>query len=326
MTQRIPLSPLRLALLAAAGLSLLAAPRAARAQDLYVSDFGNNAVQEYAADGTFVRTFATGISEPDGLAYGGGSVFVASNNTATSTGQIARYALNAAGSAPAQVFGSGLSDSITGLAVDGAGNVYVSDYNNNAVKEFSASGAPVTAFTTAINAPVGLAFDANGALYVASSTGNSVVKLTGLANAGGPTVTPFATTTSAPQYLTFGTDGTLYVATAQGTLGNGAVSKFDTTGAASGTLEDGTGANDPSSPYGLARLGSSFFVSDLTSNDVVQYSATGAYTRTISTNLSQPYGLLAAPASTPEPSSVLALLTGTGALTLLAARRRARQN
>ena len=326
MTQRIHISPLRLALLAAAGLALAAAPRAARAQDLYVSDFGNNAVQEYAPDGTFVRTFATGISEPDGLAYANGSVFVASNNTATSTGQIARYALNTAGSAPTLVFGSGLSDSITGLAVDGAGSVYVSDYNNNAVKEFSASGAPVTSFTTSINAPVGLAFDANGALYVASSTNNSVVKLTGLANAAGPTVTPFATTTAAPQYLAFGTDGTLYVATAQGTLGNGSVSKFSATGTASGTLEDGTGASDPSSPYGLARLGTSFFVSDLTNNDVVQYSSSGTYTRTITSGLSQPYGLLAAPASTPEPSSVLALLTGAGTLTLLAARRRARVN
>jgi len=325
MLRTFPLSPLRLALLACAGLALAAAPRAASAQDLYVSDFGNNAVQEYAPDGTFVRTFASNISEPDGLAYANSSVFVASNNTATSTGQIARYALNAAGSAPAQTFGTGLSDSITGLAVDGAGNVYVSDFNNNAVKEFSASGTPVTSFTTAINAPVGLAFDANGALYVASSTNNSVVKLTGLANTAGPTQTPFATT-AAPQYLAFGADGTLYVATAQGTLGSGAVSKFDTTGTASGSLEDGTGANDPSSPYGLARLGSSFFVSDLTNSSVVQYSATGAYTRTISTNLSQPYGLLAAPASTPEPSTVLALLTGAGALTLLAACRRARQN
>lgn len=71
-----------------------------------------------------------------------------------------------------------------GIALDKAGNVYVADTENNLVRKISTSGEVTTvagkrgltgntlgAFDGALNRPMGLAFDANGALLVTSANG-----------------------------------------------------------------------------------------------------------------------------------------------------------
>lgn len=71
-----------------------------------------------------------------------------------------------------------------GIALDKAGNVYVADTENNLIRRISASGEVTTvagkrgltgntlgAFDGALNRPLGLAFDANGALLVTSANG-----------------------------------------------------------------------------------------------------------------------------------------------------------
>nr|ABK64062.1 conserved hypothetical protein [Janthinobacterium lividum] len=71
-----------------------------------------------------------------------------------------------------------------GIALDKAGNVYVADTENNLVRRISTSGEVTTvagtrgltgntlgAFAGALNRPMGLAFDANGALLVTSANG-----------------------------------------------------------------------------------------------------------------------------------------------------------
>jgi sugar lactone lactonase YvrE len=71
-----------------------------------------------------------------------------------------------------------------GIALDKAGNVYVADTENNLIRRISTSGEVTTvagkrgltgntlgAFDSALNRPMGLAFDANGALLVTSANG-----------------------------------------------------------------------------------------------------------------------------------------------------------
>jgi DNA-binding beta-propeller fold protein YncE len=68
----------------------------------------------------------------------------------------------------------------TGLAVDGAGNVYVADTGNNRVQELSATGAPLHVWGSLgskvgqFRNPTGLALDANGNIYVADTDNNRI--------------------------------------------------------------------------------------------------------------------------------------------------------
>ena len=65
-----------------------------------------------------------------------------------------------------------------GVAVDGAGNVYISDAVNNAVKEMPAgchSSSCVTTLGGGFNEPIGVAVDSAGNVYV-TDEGNSAVK------------------------------------------------------------------------------------------------------------------------------------------------------
>ncbi len=79
-----------------------------------------------------------------------------------------------------------------GLAVDGLGNVYISDSGNGRVREVNATTETITTFvgggsgtyfnggtgTAVVLAPAGIAFDPSGNLYIAEPTQQIVVKVT----------------------------------------------------------------------------------------------------------------------------------------------------
>ncbi|HTU85922.1 MAG TPA: hypothetical protein VMF57_10130 [Solirubrobacteraceae bacterium] len=92
--------------------------------DVYVSDNENSRIDEFSADGAFIKAYGWGVSD-------GASKF----ETCTSTCQ--------AGIAGG---GAGQLDVPTGVATNSAGDVYVSDYGNNRIDEFSAAGAFIKAY------------------------------------------------------------------------------------------------------------------------------------------------------------------------------------
>ena len=57
--------------------------------------------------------------------------------------------------------------SLTGLAFDAAGNLFVANYGANTVSKVTPAGM-VSTFASGFNDPTGLAFDAAGNLYVAN--------------------------------------------------------------------------------------------------------------------------------------------------------------
>jgi len=64
----------------------------------------------------------------------------------------------------------------SGVAVDGSGNVYIADTNNNAIEEWSAPAQAVsTLISTGLNRPSGVAVDGSGNVYIAD-TSNGAIK------------------------------------------------------------------------------------------------------------------------------------------------------
>ena len=87
--------------------------------NVYVSDLNNNRIDKFSSSGTFLRTWGWGVAD-------GSNAF----QICTSSCQ-------------AGIHGSGAGQLWTpqGVAVDSSGNVYVADWNNARVQEFSSSGA-----------------------------------------------------------------------------------------------------------------------------------------------------------------------------------------
>jgi tripartite motif-containing protein 71 len=72
---------------------------------------------------------------------------------------------------------------IYGIASDGSGNVYVSDYENHLIQKFDSNGRYITQWKIdqeEYGAPFGVAVDRSGNVYVAA--GNSVLKFDGSGN------------------------------------------------------------------------------------------------------------------------------------------------
>jgi sugar lactone lactonase YvrE len=128
-----------------------------------------------------------------------------------------------------------------GIARDGEGNLYVSDWGNHTIRKVTTAGVVTTVAGTATQAgavdgvgsaarfrsPEGIAVDAAGNLYVAD-TGNALIRkitpagevttVAGTAGVLGVLPGPLPGTLNVPRGLTIGLDGELYVTDEDGVL------------------------------------------------------------------------------------------------------------
>jgi secreted PhoX family phosphatase len=165
------------------------------AGNVYVADHFNHTIRKVTAGGvvttlagtagTFGSVDGTGAAArfyyPDGVAVdSAGNVYVADDFNATirkvTAGGVVTTLAGAAGvSGSADGTGAAASfDFPQGVAVDGAGNLYVTDSGNNIIRKVTTGGV-VTTLAGRFHSPTGVAVDSAGNVYVAD-TGNSTIR------------------------------------------------------------------------------------------------------------------------------------------------------
>jgi hypothetical protein len=221
---------------------------------------------------------------------------------------------------------SAMINAPSGLALDGAGNLYFSDAGNQIVRRIDAvsgvittvAGVPQTvgytgnggrATSATLSAPQGLAFDASGNLYIADSA-NNVIRMVA---AGTGTISTVAGTSSfgyngdggqatteqlyTPWSVTVGADGSLYIAD----LANNRIRKVSTGGTMTTAVGSGTAgfAGDGSSgqsaqldnPAGVVLdPGGNIYIADSGNNRVRKVSGTTGIITTIAGNADESFG------------------------------------
>lgn len=278
----------------------------ARADTLYVSNGGNGTIESFTLSGVG-SVFATGLNDPQGLAFdSAGNLYVANENSAN----IVKFTSGGVASVFASV--SPYSINPTGLAFDKGGNLFAATSVNNSgtIVKFTSDGSGSffanTSFATggAITEPQGLAFDGEGNLLAGDIYGR-IDKFTpdGVGSV-------FATTGS-PYGLAFDSAGDLFVST----FSLHTILKFAPDG--SGSVFANTGSNFP---LGLTfdSMGN-LYVAYTFSSKIEKFSSTGSDLGVFaSTGVNQPTFITM---QIPEPNTLILLLLGT---TLLLGTRRLR--
>ena len=174
--------------------------------------------------------------------------------------------------------GSGLSGP-WGVAVDGAGDVFIADTQSSRVVKVPAGGGAQTTVGSGLNRPYGVAVDGAGDVFIADETNNQVVEVPA---GGGPQIT-VGSGLNAPYGVAVDGAGDVFIAD----TGNNRVVEVPAGGGPQTTV--GSGLH---SAYGVAVDGAGdVFIADYASNQVVEVPAGGGPQTTVGSGLSEPLGV-----------------------------------
>jgi DNA-binding beta-propeller fold protein YncE len=222
-----------------------------------------NVIFTFAANSGATRTGTLSIAGQTLTVTQAGSTYVATTNVTT----LVSSGLNQPG----------------GVAVDSAGNIYIGDTFNNAVKEWSvASNTVTTLVSSGLSQPFGVAVDGMGNVYIADLGQNAIKEWMAASN----TVTTLvASGLSVPYGVAVDSAGNLYIAN---TFNN----TIEEWSAASNTVTTlvSSGLNRPG---GLAvdRAGN-VYIADTFNSAIKEWSAaSNTVTTLVSSGLSYPYGV-----------------------------------
>lgn len=225
-----------------------------------------------------------------------GNIYAVNAGSGTTTGTLVEFPAN--GAAPVTI-GTGLQNP-RGVAVDYAGNVYVSQVANNTIEKFAAGSTTGTTYVASgISTPVGMGFDSSNNLYIADYGNNRIVEV----STGGTTTIITNSLFNGSKGLAVDAAGDLYVANS----GTNTVIKIAAGAHTATTTLAFTGL---SKPLGLALdAAGDLFVADQGNNRIVELPAGSSTQVTVGTGtgLNTPYGIAVDPRGT-----VLVADNGTG--------------
>lgn len=216
--------------------------------DIYIADAGNNMIKKVSSTGVLTifagnassgHTDGTGAAasfyHPTGVCVdGSGNVYVADdyNNEIrkiTSAGVVTTLAGNTTSGHTDGTGGAASFNNPTGICVDGSGNLYVADFNNNEIRKVTSAGVVTTiaGSTTSgstnatgtsarFNLPFGICIDGSGNFYIADKGNNMIRKMT-----SAMVVTTLAGSTTAGNADGTGTAASFNAPAAVGVYGSG---------------------------------------------------------------------------------------------------------
>ena len=175
--------------------------------------------------------------------------------------------------------GTGYNDD-QAVTTDAAGNIYVTDQYNNAVKKIPAGGgSQVTVASNLTGGLYGVAVDAAGNLYVSENSNNAVLKIP----AGGGTPVSIGTGFKGPDGLAVDAAGNVYVADVL----NNAIKKILASDGSTVTLASGLGNG-----YGVAvDAAGNVYVAATYNNAVMKLPAGGGSPVSIGSGFNTPEGV-----------------------------------
>lgn len=203
--------------------------------NIYVADTGNNRIRKIVIDPltgiSTVTTIAGGatvgstdgagssarFNGPQGLVLdSSGNLYVADtgNNTIRAVNLATGVVTTLAGSAGTSGFDDGTGSTAkfngpTGLAIDGSGNIYVTDTGNKEIRKVTTPGGVVTTVsgnpgrnpgdgdpsTAGFSAPGGITIDASGNIYIVDGGNNTINKIVKYISGGStPISVPYSPT------------------------------------------------------------------------------------------------------------------------------------
>ena len=169
-----------------------------KAGNLYVANIGDNTIEKFTPDGDGVlfADASDGLEHPIDLVFDtAGNLFVSNAfGGPTHDGLIVKITPDGVGS----VFADSGFHLAYGLALDHAGNLYVSNFNSSTIEKFAPNGTDLGVFASAgLNSPHGMTFDRAGNLYVANNGNQTIEKL----SSTGVDLGVFARTQFGPHFL-----------------------------------------------------------------------------------------------------------------------------
>jgi len=278
----------------------------ARGDTIFVTDAGDNTVQQLNGAGDPGPYIVSGLAEPMGLAFDAfGNLFVGNfaNNTIEK--------VNASGGET--LFASAGLSGPKGLAFDSSGNLYVANFWSSTIEKFNSSGHGTVFASAGLSNPYGLAFDPlNGDLYVGNNNG-TIEKFNSSGHGS-----LFASGLGEAVGLAFDGNGDLFAAD----YDNCSIDEFSPSGHESLFACLGAGNH----PIGVAFDSSGNLLVSTSAGTIDEINPNGCPT-VFASDLSSPwfFAMEASAIPVPEPSSGLLLVLGTAACFGYGRVRRMRQ-